>query len=128
MIRGPYKARIVDVHDGDTIHMDVDLGFGVIMAAYDLDDKPVLSCRAFGINARELHTELGDGDLLYAMSLLAPGDRVSVLSHGWDKYGGRFDGQILMPDGRDFSRAMLDAEHAVVFKGLHSHINTSGRR
>jgi hypothetical protein len=42
---GPYPAVVRDWHDGDTCHIDVDLGFGLILS---------LSCRIFGINAPEL--------------------------------------------------------------------------
>jgi endonuclease YncB( thermonuclease family) len=124
VIRGPYSARIIDVHDGDTIHMDIDLGFGIILAAYNLKDEVQLACRVYGINARELRTEQGKEDFLYARALLQPGDLVTVRSHGWDKFGGRFDGEITMPGGVDFATTMLESGHAVTFKGLH----TSKRR
>jgi endonuclease YncB( thermonuclease family) len=51
--------------------------------------------------------------------LLKPGDICKVSSHGWDKFGGRFDGTIKMPDGRDFAKVMLESGHAVVLKALH---------
>lgn len=40
-----YKAKLVKVHDGDTVTLDIDLGFNQWMR------KP---CRLFGINAPEL--------------------------------------------------------------------------
>lgn len=110
---GPYPAVVRDLHDGDTIHMDVDLGFGFRADAYDLDGHPILSCRVFGINAPELSTDAGKAALAYAQTLLKPGDHVTVLSHSWDKYGGRFDGTITLPDGRDFATLMLAAGQAV---------------
>jgi endonuclease YncB( thermonuclease family) len=101
----------------DTIHLDLDLGFGFQLDSHDLDGKPVLSCRVFGINAPELATAAGKVALAYAQTLLKPGDRVTVVSHGYDKYGGRFDGSITLADGRDFAAMMLAAGQAVVFAG-----------
>ena len=110
---GPYPAIVRDWHDGDTCHMDIDIGFGNIEAAYDLDGRPRLSCRIYGINAPELSTQAGKDALVYAKSLCPSGTKVIVLSHGWDKYGGRFDGQIQLPDGRDYGQVMIDSGHAV---------------
>lgn len=112
---GPYPARVVDLHDGDTVRLDVDLGFGFMATAKDFDGKTTLSCRVYGINAPELSTVAGKAALAYAMTVLHPGDRVTVLSHGWDKYGGRFDGTITLADGTDFAGLMLAAGQAVPF-------------
>lgn len=114
---GPYPARVVELHDGDTITLDIDLGFDHIICGQDFDGKTRLSCRVFGINAPELSTVAGKAALAYAQGLLKPGDRVSVLSHGWDKYGGRFDGSIVLANNGDFAQLMLDANQAVPFKG-----------
>jgi endonuclease YncB( thermonuclease family) len=105
---GPYPARVQTVHDGDTIYLDIDLGFDHLISARDFDGHPRLACRVYGINAPELSTEAGKAAALFAQTLLPPGTRVSVVSHGWDKYGGRFDGTITLADGRDFGRVMLD--------------------
>lgn len=113
MMFGPYPGVIRDLHDGDTVHADLDLGFGVLLNAHDLDGKPVNSCRVFGINAPELSTTAGKEALKFAETLLHPGEHVTVLSHGWDKYGGRFDGTVTMADGRDFATVMLAAGQAV---------------
>lgn len=111
---GPYPAVVRDWHDGDTVHVDVDLGFSMFAVSHDLDGHPILSCRIFGINAPELGTPEGREALAYALTVCPPGTRVTVMSHGWDKYGGRFDGSIALPDGSDFASLMLDTGHAVV--------------
>lgn len=103
---GPYPATVVDWHDGDTCHVDLDLGFGIHLMA------PV-ACRLWGIDAPELKLEEGKVSRDYARELCPPGTDVTVVSHGWDKWKGRFDGQLTLPDGRDFSQAMLDAGQAV---------------
>jgi endonuclease YncB( thermonuclease family) len=113
---GPYPAKVLDWHDGDTAHIDVDLGFSQRAAAYTLDGHPVLSCRVYGINAPELSTDAGKTALAYVEQLCPPGTFVTVVSHGWDKYGGRWDGAITLPDGRDVAAEMLASGHAVVLQ------------
>jgi micrococcal nuclease len=44
-----YSAKVIDVHDGDTITCDLDLGFGILLKAQKF--------RFFGINTPELHGE-----------------------------------------------------------------------
>ncbi|HLA65189.1 MAG TPA: hypothetical protein VK600_01255 [Candidatus Saccharimonadales bacterium] len=112
-VYGPYPAVVTDWHDGDTCHLNIDLGFATFEYGHDLDGHPILSCRIYGINAPELSTDAGKAALLYAEQLCPPGTHVTVLSHGWDKYGGRFDGSIALPDGSDFGTAMLAAGQAV---------------
>ena len=114
---GPYPARVVGIHDGDTITFDLDLGFGVRLPGQSWSGKTMLACRVYGINAPELSTEAGQAAAAYARTLLAPGDLCQVLSRGWDKYGGRFGGSVTMPGGGDFAAAMLEAGHAVPYTG-----------
>lgn len=110
---GPYPAHVVSLHDGDTLSLDIDLGFDHLIVARGWDGSPRLSCRVYGINAPELSTQEGKAALAYAQTLLKPGDICQVVSHGWDKYGGRFDGTVMLPDGRDFGTLMLASGHAV---------------
>lgn len=114
---GPYPGQIDLVHDGDTIYVSLDLGFDHLISSHDFDKKPRLACRVNGINSPELSTQAGKDALAYANTLLKPGDRVKVVSHGWDKFGGRFDGTIILPDGTDFAQRMIDAGHAVAWSG-----------
>lgn len=104
---GPYPAAVMSIHDGDTMRVSVDLGFDVATSQ---------NCRVHGINAPELGTPAGKESLAYAQTLVTVGDRVTTVSHGWDKYGGRYDGDITLSDGRDFATEMLNAGHAVVMK------------
>lgn len=110
---GPYRARVDRVKDGDTVALDIDLGFDHLISANGFDGDPRLACRVFGINAPELRTAAGKLARDYAASLLPAGMVVEVVSHGWDKYGGRFDGTITLPDGTDFATRMLESGHAV---------------
>lgn len=100
---GPYKGVVEKVHDGDTIYVALDLGFDLTVHT---------RVRVFGINAPELSTEAGKLSRDYAAHLLPVGSAVTVVSYGWDKYGGRIDGSILSPDG-DFATHMVEDGHAV---------------
>jgi endonuclease YncB( thermonuclease family) len=114
---GPYRAIVSDWHDGDTCHLDaLDLGFGIVLAARDIDGHPIWSARIFGVNAPELSTDAGKAALVYAQQLCPSGTRVTVLSHSLDKFGGRFDATLTLPDGRDYAAAMIEAGQAVVYK------------
>jgi endonuclease YncB( thermonuclease family) len=76
----------------------------------------LLSCRIYGINAPELtNRPAGQEATAYARELCPDGTQVKVLSHGYDKYGGRFDGEITLPDGRDFAALMVEAGQAVPY-------------
>ena len=112
---GPYPARCVNVHDGDTVTLDIDLGFDHLISGQDWNGKTRISCRVLAINAPELSTQAGKDALVYAQTLLPVGALCTVTSHGWDKYGGRFDGTITLGDGSDFGAQMIAAGHAVAY-------------
>ena len=125
---GPYLAQVVNIHDGDTIDVDIvlvkaarlehdqDLGFNVhrCAAGVELERQSV---RFYGCNAPELSTPDGVAARDFLCTLIAVGDRVTLLSHGWDKYGGRIDGTITLADGRDLVETMIAAGHAVAWDG-----------
>jgi len=131
---GPYAATVVAIHDGDTIDLslvlvkmrstvaarakalDVDLGFNV----HRTPDGVVLerqSVRLLGCNAPELATPAGKAALAYIETLVKIGDLVTLVSHGWDKYGGRIDGVVTLTDGRDLAQAMVAAGQAAAWDG-----------
>ena len=112
---GPYQATVAAIHDGDTIEVDLvliphtghltqdhDLGFNVHRAPTGvlLERQSV---RLYGCNAPELSTAAG---------------KASLVSHGWDKYGGRIDGQITLSDGRDLVTVMIAAGQAKAWDGV----------
>lgn len=115
MMFGPFPARVAKIVDGDTIGLDIDLGFDHMISALDWNGSSRLVCRVFGINAPELRTDAGKVAKAYAESLLPLGARCSVVSHGWDKYGGRFDGTITLSDGSDFAAQMVSSGNAVPY-------------
>lgn len=52
-----YKVNVVDVYDGDTIRVEIDLGFGLKWRGYD--NKGV-QIRLYGINTPEIRGEERD--------------------------------------------------------------------
>jgi len=108
---GPYAGVVDLVHDGDTVYVKLDVGFDLTVYT---------RVRIFGINAPELATPEGKVARDFAKTLLAPGDEVKVVSHGWDKFGGRIDGDIAFGGDppNDFAQTMVDAGHAKPWTGV----------
>lgn len=80
-----YKAKVTDVYDGDTITVDIDLGFGITMHKQKI--------RLYGINAPEVRGEERDAGLITREHLRAAIlGREIVLNSYKDKTGkfGRF--------------------------------------
>jgi endonuclease YncB( thermonuclease family) len=109
---GPYAGVIDLVHDGDTVNVKLDVGFDLTVYA---------RVRVYGINAPELSTDAGKVARDFAQSVLKVGDDVRVVSHGWDKYGGRIDGTIeydLAGEPKDFASTMIAEGHALPWTGV----------
>lgn len=114
---GPYPAKVEALVDADSALLSIDVGFDHLISAVDFDGKSRLICRVFGINAPELATDAGRAALEYALTILKPGDRCQVVSHGWDKWGGRFLGSITLSDGSSYGGRLIDAGHAKIWDG-----------
>lgn len=128
---GPYPAKVVAIHDGDTIDValvlvasrahrkiaDADLGFNVHLVDRQGVALERQSVRLYGCNAAELSTPAGKAALAFLETVLHVGDTITLLSRGWDKYGGRIDGQITLADGRDLTQVMIGANQAAPWDG-----------
>ena len=101
-------ARVVAVVDGDTLKLDLDLGWHIRLTG--------VNARIYGIDAPEIATPEGKAAKAYAIALLGVFESVVFVSHSLDKYG-RPLGTVTMTDGRDFGLAMLEAGHAVPYFG-----------
>ena len=129
---GPYQATVAAIHDGDTIDVDVvlyavrtrrhnpdtDLGFDVHLVSGVGVELERQSVRLYGCNAAELATPEGKAALAFLETVLHVADTVTLVSHGWDKYGGRIDGTIRLEDGRDLTEVMIAAGHAAPWDGV----------
>jgi endonuclease YncB( thermonuclease family) len=105
-----YRATVHRVIDGDTIVMDIDLGFGCWLHAQ--------SMRLLGINAREKADAGGPEAKANLETLLPKGTTVLLSSVKSDKYGGRYDAIITLEDGTDLAHTLVEHGWAAVWTGL----------
>src|SRR5574338_1717535 len=103
------RCTVVDVHDGDTLFVDIDLGQDLWVRRR--------SVRLSGIAARELSEPGGKEARDFLRSWLPTGTLVSVESTGWDKWAGRIDGVVHLPDSGTVQQRLLDAGFAAVRDG-----------
>jgi micrococcal nuclease len=106
MIIWTVPATVVRVVDGDTLILDLDLGWRVWRRGE--------RCRLAGINCPELRTDAGHAAVTFVRELLPPMVLSTVIfrSSSLDKYG-RPLGDVELPDGRDLATVLLGAGHAV---------------
>ncbi len=104
-----YRALVVRVIDGDTVILDVDLGFSTWLRHQ--------SFRLLGINARE-KSDAGGGAAKTNLTLMLPaGMTVILTSVKNDKYGGRYDAHLRLPDGRDLGTTLVQEGWAAPWTG-----------
>lgn len=105
-----YQASVFRIVDGDTIEMEIDLGFRLNMRC---------NVRLANINAPELSTPEGKAARLFLAEYIPVHTRGVLTSHSLDKYG-RVLGDFL-PDGSQHtvSQIMVSTGHAVPYM-VHS--------
>lgn len=101
-----YEAQILKVSDGDT----------VVIAAPFLPAplKPQLAVRIFGVDTPEkghraqcpVEAQKGELATQYTKSLVSKGRQFQVVLYGWDKFGGRVLGDIIV-DGQSVRQGLL---------------------
>jgi endonuclease YncB( thermonuclease family) len=127
-VYGPFFGIVRDNHDGDTCGVDLDMGFGMAALTRSVyNGKRLLTCRLYGLDAPELRVrvagvlvENADGAAArdYLAALIPPGTPVKVLSHLWDREGGRFDGELeRVADGLNVNADMVASGHAKAWDG-----------
>lgn len=104
-----YPAQVVRVVDGDTVILDVDLGFNVW--------QRYQSFRLLGCNAREHDAPGGKEAIANLRTLLPVGSVLTVTSVKSDKYGGRYDAHLTLPDGQDLTRTLIETGWAAAWNG-----------
>ena len=111
-----YPGIVQSVHDGDSLHIDLDMGFGMWNRGV-AKSKPGMLVRLAACNAREL-SEPGGTEARDALAALLPvGTQVQVLSLGWDKYGGRITANVLLPNRRDLAALLVNQQWAAAWDG-----------
>jgi micrococcal nuclease len=106
-----YAATVVDVHDGDTITVNVDLGFDQSFNKMHL--------RLLGLNAPELSTPAGKLSQTYLAALLSTAGNVLTIRTVKDKQEkyGRYLATLILPDGTDVNQRLIDAGYAKPWDG-----------
>lgn len=107
---GPLAAQVMRVVDGDTLQVRVRIW---------LDQDVVVLARLRGIDAPELHGPCAAAGAAARDALAAlVGDGAVTLRHvGADKYGGRVDAEVTLPDGRDAARTLVQTGFAHPWTG-----------
>lgn len=102
-------AYITRVIDGDTVDVDIDVGWDVWVRNQSL--------RLAGCNARE-HSQAGGPEAAANLAQLLPaGTQVTLTSIKPDKFGGRYDAVIKLPDGRDLTLLLIAQQWAAAWNG-----------
>jgi len=111
-----YDTQILRVSDGDTI---------VISARFlPAPLKPELAVRIFGVDTPEKghraqcpsEAQRGEAASTWTRQLVASGTKFQVTLYGWDKFGGRVLGDILV-DGRSVRQGLIAAGLAREYYG-----------
>lgn len=104
-----YNARVVDVHDGDTLRADIDCGFGVW-----LSNQPL---RLDGLNAPELNTPAGKASQVWLAGQLPVGTQIVIttVKDAKEKYG-RYLATIFLA-GVNLNDELIATGHALPWNG-----------
>jgi len=114
-----YDIKVVNVVDGDTVDVDIDLGFGIT-----LRDERV---RVMGIDTPESRTSdkvedlFGETAKARVKELLKDGGKLITTEdrHGEDMKGkfGRILGDFRLPTGNTLTETLINEGHAVAYHG-----------
>ena len=109
-----YKCKLIKVIDGDTIDVDIDLGFGVWMRKQRI--------RLYGIDTpesrtRDLEEKKYGNAAKYFLSEWCETDNLSIKTHKDDRGKfGRILGEVWV-DGTNVNELMIKEHHAVAYFG-----------
>lgn len=107
-----YKAIVVSVYDGDTITVDIDLGFDMWMKNKKL--------RLFGIDTPEIRGEERPEGLIakqFVLDRIPVGSKIQVKTEkdGTGKYG-RYLATIYYSDGNNLNEELISSGNAEVYE------------
>jgi micrococcal nuclease len=110
-----YRVTIVKVIDGDTVDVDIDLGFAVVLKKqrvrlYEIDTPESrtrdLVEKKFGLLSKS-----------YLLNKLDNADTITLVSHDKGKFG-RILGELFIDDdSKSVNMQMVDDHHAVYYYG-----------
>lgn len=105
-----YRAEVLDVHDGDTFKLRVDLGFRCAVT---------IQCRLHGVNCPELNTPEGKAARAFVASLLGASggagsvyDPVVIESYKDQRSFERWVCDVWLLDDRSLADVLVEAGHA----------------
>ena len=118
-----YNVKIVKVVDGDTVDVDIDLGFGMTYKKQRV--------RMLGIDTPESRTrdlvekQFGKASKKHLKKLLEMSERISLISHDKGKFGrilgelyGHYnEGHPVFGESFNINQQMIDDHHAVEYDG-----------
>jgi micrococcal nuclease len=119
IVSNEYDVTVIKVVDGDTVDVDIDLGFNVV-----LTDERV---RIVGIDTPESRTSdrvedlFGEAAKKRLKELMESGAKLITTEdkHGEDMKGkfGRILGDFRLPDGKKVTEVLIEEGHAVPYFG-----------
>ena len=111
-----YHAKVLRVIDGDTIELEIDLGFGVFkkekvrLARVDTPE-------VYGVKKESAEYQIGKLASEYTEHWLSVANyRVTVKTEKTGKYG-RYIAEVNSSDGRNLSDDLLENGHATLYSG-----------
>jgi endonuclease YncB( thermonuclease family) len=105
-LAGPYAAEIVRIIDGDTVEARVRIWLGL---------DQTIHIRIRDMDAPEMKGDCPEAAAASkeALARLLGSGPITLTNIKHDKYGGRVDAALRLPDGRDVGAEMLRSGHAV---------------
>lgn len=100
-----YQAAVVSVHDGDTYHLSIDLGFYVSI---------VVPIRVRNINCPEQDTPEGKAATAAVKAILPPGEVVYVESYKNRRSFERWIADVYLANGTKLADLLVERGLAVV--------------
>jgi len=124
-----YRCKILKVLDGDTVEIDLDLGFNIVLSNQKV--------RMSGIDTPESRTANQEEKVRGLLSKKKVAEKLPVGS--WqkiqtmradsndDKFG-RILGVFIMEDGTSLNQWMIDNNYAVLYQGENKELVQEGHR
>lgn len=121
-----FDGVVTDIVDGDTLKATLFLGLGSEAKDRDcgfhvyIESRRLVmhaDLRLYGCNAAEHNTPGGAAAKANLIALLPLGSKIRIGTYGPDKYGGRYDASITLPDGTDLVTQLVAEQWAAAWDG-----------
>jgi len=114
-VYGPYKANVLRVIDGDTVHIEVSIWPGLSQRT-KLRLAGVNTPEKRGREISDCEKRAGHAATAFTRRFLKKAQSVTVSGIRPGKYAGRMLGSLHV-DGKSLEKALLDSEHARPYHG-----------